>query len=230
MNPFARAASILALTCMALIFMTPLASCAAPNPDTRSEEGGTQVSDAAEKQISAGTSELTSSTAQSLEDGIAIAEQEEIKTTSKPEGVVEIDNCEWTFGDFETDQELWFESYDSGDALSAMSDEKGKTYLFSKCSVTNNKKTEYYPSFGMEAQFVFDDEYTYGGEVASSSGAIDPLCSDNVYIYVNAPDEIIDNFETCTITLKAYELTYSPDDDVYYTGDEIAKYEITLAR
>lgn len=151
----------------------------------------------------------------------------ETAISSNYDNTITTEDCEIVIGAFEKTAEFWLEPLDGSMAMVGIPAVEGKTQLVSKCKITNLKKEKYYPSFAIDSVFRFDSGYEFEGDVETVNGDIDPLCSENAYIYASIPNELINNFQTCTVNISINKQTYDGGNS-YVVGNELAEHTIEI--
>ena len=99
--------------------------------------------------------------------------------------------------------------------------EDNKHYFIFSGTMKNISDREISPHDTATASFLFNDKYTYDGEIAvAASGefiaqsidGIDPLETVELYVYALVPDEIMETFDTVDLTLS-----FDPSQSTVYT-------------
>lgn len=121
-----------------------------------------------------------------------------------------------------TSQEL--NPTDTSGVYSYMSDQDGETYFYILGNI-KNVGGDSYSVEDMNIQFTFDDKYNYTGYIAADDGGNDfygddvkPLGTVKYYMYVSAPDEIVNSYSTCRVQFAFHEnceYDYKSDFSVY---------------
>lgn len=143
------------------------------------------------------------------------------------------DTLELEFATITIDSAAWSDTLkptDTSGVYSYMPDQENESYFYLSGTLKNTSGGSYSVE-EIEAEFIFDNKYTYSAYVKADDGGNDfygdyvkPLSSVKYYITTSLPDEIKDTYSTCTINLGfAENFNY-----ISYKGFESCDYFYTI--
>lgn len=137
------------------------------------------------------------------------------------------------FVEFTVDSASWSDELkptDTNGVYSYMPDEENESYFW-LCGTMKNISGNAYSVEDLVSEIVFDNKYTYTAHLAADDGGndfygdyVNPLCSVKYYIYISAPDEIKEIYNTTTVKF-GFEKNFAGS---YYDDFEDCDYLYTI--